>query len=204
MAWNREGDRKSKREVKGRQEPMALRIRELTDAEQEKITRLRHSRRGPARQVERARLLELASQGHFVPAIAAQLHIGQDVVRLWLKRFNAEGLAGLADRPRAGRPANYTAEQVGEVIATALTNPQDLGQAFGSWTFVRLASYLNAGRGMAIQHSRIHEILHAEGLRWREQETWVGARVDPDFARKRGALVRSLRARLRAPVVLCF
>lgn len=167
---------------------MALRIREMTGEEHEQIKRLSQSRTAPVRQVERARIVQLASQGHFVPAIAAQVQIGQDVVRLWLKRFNADGLAGLADRPRVGRPATYTAEQVGEVIATALTNPQDLGQAFGSWTFVRLAHYLQETRGIPIKHSRIHEILHAEGLRWREQETWFGARVDPDFARKRGRL----------------
>lgn len=177
---------------------MALRIRELTGEEHDQIRRLSQSRTAPARQVERARILQLASQGHFVPAIAAQLQIGQDVVRLWLKRFNAEGLAGLEDRPRAGRPATYTAEQVGAVIATALTHPHELGQPFGAWTFVRLARYLNEDRGIAIQHSRIHEILHAEGLRWRQQESWFGARVDPDFARKRGRSRRSTPSRRRA------
>lgn len=173
---------------------MALRIREMTSEEHDQIKRRSQSRTAPARQVERARILQLASQGHFVPAIAAQLQIGQDVVRLWLKRFNAEGLAGLEDRPRGGRPATYTPEQVGEVIAAALTHPKDLGQAFGSWTFVRLARYLNEEKGLAIKHSRIHEILHAEGLRWREQESWFGARVDPDFARKRGRSRRSTPA----------
>lgn len=165
---------------------MALRVRELTPEEQEHIKRVSQSRTAPARQVERARVIQLANAGRFVPAIAAQLHIGQDVVRLWLKRFNADGLAGLEDRPRSGRPATYTAEQVGMVIATALTDPQELGQAFGSWTFMRLAHYLQEAHGLAIKHSRIHELLHAEGLRWREQETWFGARVDPDFAQKRG------------------
>jgi transposase len=173
---------------------MALRIRELTSEEREQIKRLSQSRTAPARQVERARILQLASQGHVVPAIAAQLQIGQDVVRLWLKRFNAEGLVGLEGRPRSGRPATYTPEQVGEVIAAALTHPQALGQPFGSWTFVRLARYLNEEKGLAIKHSRIHEILHAEGLRWREQESWFGARVDPDFARKRGRSRRSTTA----------
>jgi transposase len=165
---------------------MALRIRELTQGEQEPIERLSHSRTAPARQVERARILQLARQGHFVPALAAQLHSGQDVVRLWLTRFNTEGLAGLADRPRAGRPAPYTPEQVGVVIATALPDPQAVGQAFGRWTFLRVAHSLNEQQGIALKHSRIHELLHAEGLRWREQESWFGARVDPDFARKRG------------------
>ena len=177
---------------------MALRIRELTGEERAQIKRQSQSRTAPARQVERARILQLASQGQFVPAIAAQLGIGQDVVRLWLKRFNAEGLAGLEDRPRAGRPATYPPEQVGEVIAAALTHPKDLGQAFASWTFVRLARYLNEEKAVAIKHSRIHELLHAEGLRWREQESWFGARVDPDFARKRGRSRRSTPARHQA------
>jgi transposase len=81
------------------------------------------------------------------------------------------------------------------VVATALTDPKELGQAFGSWTFARLECYLNEERGLPIKRSRIHELLQAEGLRWREQETWFGARVDPDFAQKRGRSRRSIRNR---------
>lgn len=165
---------------------MALRVRELSEQEREHIKRLSQSRTASARSVERARIIQLASEGLRVPAISVRLHIAPDVARLWLKRFNASGLGGLADQPRAGRPATYSSEQVGIVIATALTNPQDLGQPFGSWTFVRLARYLNEEKGIAIKHSRVHVILRREGLRWRQQETWFGARVDPDFAQKRG------------------
>src|SRR5260370_39742520 len=90
---------------------MALRVRQMTLEEQEQIKQLSHSRTASARQVERARIIQLTSQGYFVPAIAAQLHIGQDVVRLWLKRFNAHGLAGLEALPRAELPAALAAEQ---------------------------------------------------------------------------------------------
>lgn len=165
---------------------MAVQVRALTQDEQQQIRRLSQARRESARTVERAQIIQLASEGLRVPAIAGRLGIGQDVVRQWLKRFNADGLAGLADQPRSGRPATYTPEQVGTMIATALTNPQELQQAFGSWTFERLAHYLHDTCGIAVKHSRLHEILHAEGLRWRQHETWFGARVDPDFARKRG------------------
>jgi transposase len=55
----------------------------------------------------------LSYEGKKVPAIADELHLHQATVRLWLQRFNAEGLAGLEDRPRPGYPATYTAEQVG-------------------------------------------------------------------------------------------
>ena len=188
---------------------MALRVREMTDEEQETITRLAHARAAPARQVERARIVELASQGWRVPAIAAAVHLHEQTVREWLKRFNAVGLDGLDDAPRPGRPATYTSEQVGEVIATALTDPQTLGLPFGCWTLDRLDVYLNEEKNLPIKRSRIDEVLIAEGLRWRSQETWSVSGplteppadedpvsppplkktervVDPDVAQKRG------------------
>jgi DNA invertase Pin-like site-specific DNA recombinase len=44
------------------------------------------------------------------------------------------GLAGLEDRPRAGRPPTYAPEQIATVIATALTEPGALDLPFASWT----------------------------------------------------------------------
>jgi len=166
--------------------PTTLRVRDLTDAEHEQIKRVSQARTAPARAVERARMIQLASEGLSVPAIAQRLARAEKVVRRWVVRFNAEGLHGLQDKPRSGRPTTYSREEVGVVVATALTDPKEVGQAFGSWTFARLERYLNEERGLAIKRSRIHELLQAEGLRWREQETWFGARVDPDFAPKRG------------------
>jgi len=51
-----------------------------------------------------ARSIWLAEQGLHVPAIAATRRLTQATVRLWLKRLNATGVAGLEDPPRAGRP----------------------------------------------------------------------------------------------------
>ncbi len=127
----------------------------------------------------------LASQGLRAPAIAKQLNVHESTVRDWLKRFNAKGLPGLQDEPRSGRPATYSPEQVGEVIAAAMTKPDTLDLAFGSWTLDRLEAYLNEQKGIPIKRSRIDEILITEGLRWRSQETWFGERVDPEFAEKR-------------------
>ena len=165
---------------------MALQLRELTEDEVTAITRLAHSRTASARAVERARIILAAHRGQRAPAIAARLGVHEQTARLWLTRFNAAGLAGLADAPRSGRPATYTAEEVGTVIATALTDPQTLGQPFACWTYDRLAAYLNEEVGLPIKRSRINELLLAEGLRWRQHETWFGERVDPEFARKRG------------------
>src|SRR5436305_14892800 len=97
-----------------------LRIRELTAAETAAIKRLAHSRTEAARAVERARIIWAASRGERVTAIAAQLGVTAATARLWIKRFNMEGLAGLADRPRSGAPPTYSPAQVGEVVAASL------------------------------------------------------------------------------------
>jgi len=165
---------------------MALRVRTLTDEEQGAIERLAHSRTAAARLVERARIIWHAAQGATVPTIARQLHVHEQTVRLWLKRFNAAGLTALQDAPRTGRPPTYTPDEVRVVIATALTKPDSLNLPFGRWTLDRLAAYLNEQCQIAIKRSRIDEILLAEGLRWRADETWFSERVDPDFAAKRG------------------
>jgi transposase len=167
---------------------MALRVRALTDEEQATIERLAHSRTAAARSVERARIIWHAAHGLTVPTIAGQLQLHEQTVRLWLKRFNAAGLAALQDAPRPGRPATYTPDEVSVVIATALTKPDTLGLPFGMWTLDRLEAYLNEQCQITIKRSRIDELLLAEGLRWRQDETWFSERVDPDFAEKRGPL----------------
>jgi transposase len=165
---------------------MAIRLRPLTDAERSTIQRWARSRTEPARRVERAELIRRAADGEAMKDIASATSCNVETVRLWVKRFNLHGLGGLQDRPRAGRPPTYPPEQAGDVVAAALTEPTELGLPFASWTLDRLAAYLAEQRGIGMKRSRIGEILLAEGLRWRTQETWFGARPDPEFASKRG------------------
>jgi len=162
-------------------------VRERTnEAERQQVKRLAHSRTAPARTVERARVVHGALDGERVEEIATRLGLTRNTVYLWLHRFERLGLAGLEDAPRGGRPPTYSCEQVGEVVATALTAPQTLDLPFQSWTLDRLVSYLGEQKGIAMKRSRLNEVLLTEGLRWRQQETWFGERVDPDFAAKRG------------------
>jgi transposase len=177
--------------------PRFLTLRPLTAEEARAIERLAQSRTAPARAVERARIVWAAHRGARVPAIARELGVCEATVRLWLARFDARGMDGLADAPRAGRPPTYTAGEVGAVLEASLTKPEELGLPFAGWTLDRLAAYLNETKGIPIKRSRIGELLVAEGLRWRQQETWFGERPDPAFAEKRGPSSASTRRHLR-------
>ncbi len=172
---------------------MALRVRELTVEEDHAVSRLARAQKASARMVLRAKIIWQAAQGETVQDIADILQITEETVRCWITRFNASGLAGLQDAPRSGRPPTYTAADMSEVIATALTDPLTLGLPFGCWTLDRLAAYLKEAKAIPIRRNRIDEVLLAEGLRWRTQETWFGERVDPEFAEKRGPSKHSTR-----------
>jgi transposase len=172
-----------------------MQLRAVTSEERQAVTRLAHSRTAPVRTVERARVVLAALDGQLVEDIAADLRVSRNTVYLWLHRFEERGVDGLADRGRSGRPRSYPGEQVGEIVATALTDPKTLGLPFASWTLDRVAAYLSEHKGITMQRSRLDEVLLSEGLRWRKHESWFGERVDPDFAAKRGRLSTSTRSR---------
>ena len=82
--------------------PKLLRLRVLSEEEEEEITHLARSRTAPVRLVERARIIERARQGLRVPAIAAAVGVSEPVVRTWRA---PRGAAGDVPR-RAGRRAH--------------------------------------------------------------------------------------------------
>src|SRR5690349_41142 len=171
---------------------MTLRVRAVSGEEQDELGRMARSRTVGAGLVRRARIIVHALEGLKAPEICARMDLCGATVRHWLKRFNARGLPGLEEDVRTGRPPTYSAEQRSAVIDTALTRPADLGLPFASWTLDRLVAHLTE-RGIGMRRSRISEILLREGLRWRHEETWFGARVDPDFAQQRGRSSSSTR-----------
>jgi transposase len=171
-----------------------LRLRQLTSEEERVISKLARSQSASKRLVERAKIIALAKEGRTIPQIMQQLHLSEHMVRKWWKRFEQQGLAGLEDAPRPGAPSRYTPENKARVLQAALTRPTDLNLGFSNWTFERLAVYVREHLGIQMKKTRIFEILQDEGLRWRQQETWFGGRLDPDFVKKRGPSKPSARS----------
>ncbi|MGC4107255.1 MAG: helix-turn-helix domain-containing protein [Thermomicrobiales bacterium] len=168
--------------------PEFLLLRPLTDEEIIELRTLAHSQKAEARLRDRARICWWSHEGKRVREIVTLAGVGDATVRHWITRFNTHGRAGLTDAPRIGRPPTYTPEAIGIVVATSLTDPATLELPFGSWTLDRLTAYLHETTDVAMSRSRIGEILQAEGLRWRTQETWFGERPDPAFAEKSNGL----------------
>lgn len=176
---------------------MTIRVRALSDEEAQGLARMARSRTLGAGLVRSAQIVQHAADGLSAPEVAAKMGLCGATIRFWLKRFNERGLAGLEEAMRSGRPATYSAEERSAVITAALSRPAELGLPFAFWTLDRLVAYLGE-QGIGMRRSRVSEVLLGEGLKWRQEETWFGARVDPDFTRKRGRSSNSTPAYLRA------
>jgi transposase len=170
---------------------MALRVRELTKEEQAKIERLVSSQTAPVRLVRRAWIVKLSSEGASALEIARRLEVAEKVPRLWIRRFNVQGLDALDDAPRSGRPETYTEEEKSRVIAKARGLPPKPEGPEGQelpptchWTLDLLERELNK-EGLAIRRSQIRRILQAEHVKWQRPRTWLES-DDPEFAAKRG------------------
>jgi hypothetical protein len=61
----------------------------------------------PHWEVVRAKIVLLASEGTSNKEIAQRLYTSPQTVSKWRKRFYEEGLGGLEDRPRSGRPPTF-------------------------------------------------------------------------------------------------
>ena len=62
----------------------------------------------PYRDVVRAKIVPLAAEGAENTAIAARLGVDVELVSKWRKRFFEEGMDGLKDRRRPGRPRVFS------------------------------------------------------------------------------------------------
>lgn len=95
----------------------------LDTADRQALEALARQGRAEHRQVVRARIVLAAAEGQSNAGIARGLGIVEDTVRKWRRRFCREGLPGLGDRPRSGRPRVFPGTVVAEVKALACELP---------------------------------------------------------------------------------
>lgn len=81
---------------------------DLSDDERHVLESMAAKYSSPYRDVIRAKIVLYAAQGLSNEAIGSRLDLPRQVVSKWRKRFFAEGLPGLEERPRRGRPPGFS------------------------------------------------------------------------------------------------
>jgi transposase len=128
----------------------------------------------------RARIVLLAADGRGSRAIARGVGCARGVVSKWRLRFARDRLAGLADRPRSGKPKTYDATADRRILAV-LDRPPPEG--FARWTAPRIAKDLGD-----VSDQYVWRFLRAQGIDLAGRKSWCVS-TDPEFAAKAADIV---------------
>jgi len=173
-------------------------VRPLTRDKARKLAAL--IRGGDARAMRRAQIVRLSAEGHKVPQIADWWQMSLQGVRAILHRFNAEGPAALADKPRLGRPAKTTDRYVALLKEAVQATPRDLGYPFSSWTLERLREYLGRRTGVLLNPRYLSQLMARHGIVFRRpKHVMAHLRDQADYDEKKAVLEFLKRGRESPP-----
>lgn len=157
--------------------PKVIRIA-LAPEERRELDRRLRARATERREHERLRAVRAVADGATVPEAARALGLHEQTVRKSVRRFAAEGFAGLADRPRAGRPPRLTDA---DLAAAAARLEEDARTGARTWTLPQLAAWLAEERGVTVTPGHLGERLKRRGFRWkRTKRATAHKQPDPD------------------------
>jgi len=146
----------------------------LGKADRAELERIQRSSSAPAGLSRRARVVLLMADNVSGAEVARMT--GYTVVQIsrLRRRFAEEGLAGLEDKPRSGRPPSITARKRAQVVALTLKPP---GAGLSHWSSRELASEVG------VSHSTVHRIWRAHDLQPHRIETFKFS-TDPEAEEK--------------------
>lgn len=125
----------------------------------------KHDKRPEVRQ--RAIGLRLLHEGKSPKAVAEFFSVSQPTVYAWYHRWQAQGVEGLANRPKSGRPLKAKPDYVELLKQVVEQNPQDLGYTFGLWTTERLRLHMKAKTGIELKRTQLRAVLKDNGFVYR-------------------------------------
>lgn len=166
---------------------------ELSSQQRAELAKVARSRRTPQAVAMRARVVLMTADGVSPGEIGDRLEISQPTVRKWRARFVEDGMAGLRNEPRPGRPRSLDDQRVAELLNRALqTRPAKQTH----WSVRSFAAEASISKDMA------HRLFRAAGLAPHRSRSFKLSN-DPAFVEK----VRDITGLYLAPpenaLVLC-
>lgn len=138
-----------------------LKPKELAEVEKA----MRQDKRTEVRQ--RATVIRLLHLGHKPSEVAEQQMVSVPTIYNWHKRWREQGIEGLANQPKTGRPAKATEAYCQKLEEMLEKEPAEYGYRFAIWTSDRLRAHLEKETGILLSESRFRALLKKRGYRYR-------------------------------------
>jgi transposase len=112
-----------------------------------------------ARVFRRAQAVRAVVAGHHVSAVSATFHFTNSALRKWVQRFANDGVAGLVDRPRPGRPRKVTCALEQHLNSLVDQDPLQHGSLSSQWSCHELATVLAHHTGVRLGRESVRLVL---------------------------------------------
>jgi len=147
---------------------LAKRI-EIDDEDRAELERIVRSSTQQVRMVERAQIVLSAAEGRSAAEIGRLVGCSVKTAQKWRSRYEADGLAGLGDLPRSGKPLIYSQADRARLIAKACTRPPETAEGAQQerWTYGQLGQTV----GMSASHA--HVILSRAEVKPHRTDYWI-------------------------------
>ena len=159
----------------------------MTPTQREQLDRLYRTTKVPRLRTRAQMILLAAEQGFKVPQIATIVRESEATVLRWLKRYLAEGLEGLHDAPRPGRPSALTEAYRAALLAAVRRRPRSLGLPVSLWTLQGLVDYLAERTSIRVSDETVRRALKQAGIVRSRPQHKISS-PDPEYALKKRRL----------------
>jgi len=146
---------------------------ELTEEEKLELTRRTQASTTSKRDSLRGQIVLFRSQGRSLVDVSRALNVRVATVSKWSQRFELEGIAGLVDQQRCGRPDRIANEKVKAVISKVTQPPSGRKR----W------SVRSMGKAVGISHGSVNRIWRRNDLKPHLIRTFKISK-DPKFEEK--------------------
>lgn len=160
----------------------------------QELERISRSRTEEIRLVERAKIILCCMSGKRNDEVAAEFDTQSMTVGMWRRRFAVNGLSGLYDKPRSGKPAKYPVAELRQRILSKLEESPPAGLA--AWDGGTLA------KALAVSDDAVWRVLRKNGIQLRRHRSWCVS-TDPEFSVKSADIIGLYLAPPQKALVLC-
>jgi len=167
----------------------------LTGDERLQLSAMRRKPKAQARYAQRAQIILRAAEGAASKEIAGHLGVSPAMVSKWRTRFEREGLSGLHDDHRPGRPPTLDEGEFRARLLEQLEAAPPAGHA--QWDGPLLA------KALGVSADRVWRLLRTLGISLKRRRSWCVS-TDPQFAEKAADVVGLYLAPPENAVVLSF
>ena len=118
---------------------------------------------------DRCRAIAALIMGIDHDSVAELFGAGRRTLRRWILAFNEQGIDGLLDKKRSGRPRKISGDQVDKCLSV-LDQPEMAGQVH--WTGVKFHGYLRNDLDIEVGYSTVIRFLHEQDYRLKVPQPW--------------------------------